>query len=61
MHFAEKTLRCKGCEKDILIPHNQIGGFWHLRDWSNPHGVKFSGGYCTPCFDKLHNIKSLQK
>ena len=56
-HFEDKKLLCKGCNKHILIPHNQVGGFWHLSGWPNEHGVKFYGGYCSPCFDKLHDIK----
>ena len=58
-NFEDKTLRCKGCDKDILIPHNQIGVFWHLTGWENPHGIKFWGGYCSKCFHKLHAVTSL--
>jgi hypothetical protein len=58
-HFGDKTLHCKLCDQDIFIPHNQVGGFWHLGGWSNPHGIKFWGGYCSPCFRKLDDIISL--
>lgn len=59
--FCDKLLRCQLCGKDTLIPQKQIGGFWHLRDWANPHGVKFSGGYCAKCFWKLHKIKKAKQ
>ena len=59
VHFEGKTLYCKGCSQDIFIPHNQVGGYWHLSGWTNQHGLKFWGGYCSPCFSKLDNIISL--
>jgi len=55
-HFGDKILHCQGCDRDILIPHNQAGGFWHLSGWHNPHGIQFWGGYCSPCFRALDNI-----
>ena len=58
-HFGDKVLHCKWCDQDIFIPHNQVGGFWHLGGWTNPHGLKFWGGYCSPCFRKLDDIISL--
>lgn len=51
-----KSLRCDRCERDIWLPSNHAGGFWHLSGWSNPHGIKFSGGYCSPCFTALHDV-----
>jgi hypothetical protein len=57
-HFGDKTLHCKLCDQDIFIPHNKVGGFWYLGGWSNPHGIKFWGGYCSPCFRKLDDITS---
>lgn len=60
-HFEDRTLHCKGCDKGILIKHNQVGGFWHLSGWPNPHGVKFSGGYCAPCFIALDDILPEEK
>jgi len=56
-HFEKKTRHCKGCNRDIVIPHNQIGGFWHLSGWTNKNGLKFWGGYCSACFSKLHRAK----
>jgi hypothetical protein len=58
-HSVGKTLHCKLCDQDIFIPHNQVGGFWHLSGWSNPHEIKFWGGYCSSCFRKLDDIISL--
>ena len=55
-HFEDKILNCTGCFQNIPIPYNQIGGFWHLNGWMNKHGLKFYGGYCSECFDKLRNI-----
>ena len=60
-HFEDKTLRCNGCLQDIHIPFNQVGGFWHLTGWENKHGIKFWGGYCPDCFDKLHDVKEMVK
>lgn len=56
-HFEDKTLHCQGCDQDIFIPHNQGSGIWNLSGWTNPHGLKFSGGYCSPCFRKLHDMR----
>ena len=56
-HFGDKELWCEGCKKHIKIKFNQVGGFWHLNGWTNKNGVKFWGGYCTPCFDKLQKVK----
>lgn len=52
-----KYLRCKLCNQDIWLPENKVGGYWHLNGWGNSHGKKFTGGYCSGCFNKLHNIK----
>ena len=52
-HFDDKILFCDGCQKDILIPFNQVGGFWHLSRWENNKGEKIYGGYCSPCFHKM--------
>jgi hypothetical protein len=57
-HFEDKTRRCQGCNLDIFIPHNQVGGFWHLSGRENKHGRKFWGGYCSSCFSKLDNDSS---
>ena len=57
-HTEGKILHCDGCGKDIFISSGQVGGFWHLRDWENSHGQKFSGGYCPGCFRNLGNIIS---
>lgn len=54
-HFEDKILHCCHCNKDILIPFNQVGGYWHLNGWTNKHGRKYWGGYCSPCFDEIHN------
>ena len=53
----DKVLHCKGCDKDIVIRFNQVGGFWHLSGWTNPHGLKFWGGYCSKCFYALDHVR----
>jgi hypothetical protein len=48
------TLRCERCDKDVVMKSNEAGKFWYLKGWTNPHGVKFTGGVCNRCFKTLH-------
>jgi len=52
-HFEDKVLTCVKCKRQVKIPHNQIGGFWHLNGYADPSGTKHYGGHCLKCFDKL--------
>ena len=54
--FEGKTYKCGMCKNDIHIQRNQAGGYWHLSGWTNKHGLKFYGGFCSDCFDKLNDI-----
>lgn len=50
-HFGDKIRKCMRCEREILIPFNQIGGFWHLSNHVGKDGKKWSGGVCSNCLD----------
>ncbi|PNX47177.1 MAG: hypothetical protein BV459_05010 [Thermoplasmata archaeon M11B2D] len=52
-HFNDKTLRCSFCKKDVFIPYNQVGGFWHLNSFTGGDGEKYYGGACPSCFDTI--------
>jgi hypothetical protein len=52
-----RSHHCGGCGKDIFIRSSQVGGFWHLSGWTNQYNVSFTGGYCSPCFTRMHTMK----
>lgn len=56
MNHLDRTYKCALCKQKIHIPHNVIGGYWHLSGWENKHGLKFTGGFCSDCFDKLLDV-----
>ncbi len=52
-HFEDKVRVCDGCGSEVLIKHNQVGGFWYLSGFVSDSGSKVFGGYCPECFDKI--------
>ena len=56
-HFGDKTRHCDCCHKDVLIPFNQVGGFWHLKGWEDSNGKKHFGGCCSECFHTMSDVK----
>ena len=57
-HCDDKVLRCVKCNRYVLIPHNYVGGAWHLSGWADPTGTKHYGVHCCPCFDALHKLEN---
>jgi hypothetical protein len=56
-HFEDKVRHCDNCHKDVHIPHNQVGGFWHLSGWEDKDGKKHYGGMCSECFGEMSDAK----
>jgi DNA-directed RNA polymerase subunit RPC12/RpoP len=52
--FGDRTLVCSKCGKEVFIPFNQVGGFWHLAGFETQDGEKHFGGHCPECFDKIY-------
>jgi len=51
----DRSRLCSKCGRTVLIPHNQIGGFWHLSGFIDKAGIRHYGGYCCECFDQIRD------
>ena len=52
-HFDDKERICSKCGSTVIIPHNQIGGFWHLSGFVADDGSRHYGGHCDACFNAV--------